>query len=137
MALCLVHCGGSTEDRPAGVPSACWKRSEEQTATAKCSAGCAEGISKSSPLVSPDSIDSLNLPRNPQCVCEAALWDTTARIQNVKERLRRPTAGPEYSQLTVSGGWLFRCLKSHREEGLGQGAEMCRAEYVGLFLLFS
>lgn len=37
------------------------------------------GISNRSPFTSPDSINSLNLPRSPQ-VCEARVWDTMACI---------------------------------------------------------
>lgn len=36
--------------------------------------------SKRSPFTSPDSINSLNLPRSPQKVCEARVWDTMACI---------------------------------------------------------
>lgn len=46
------------------------------------------GSAKRSPFASPDSINSLNLPRSPQSMWGATVWGTMACISAFKERLR-------------------------------------------------
>lgn len=79
VASCLVLCGDRKGGWPAGVPATCCGNEIRARLTPNA-APAARRNSKRSPFASPDSINSLNLPRSPQSRWEARVWDTIACI---------------------------------------------------------